>query len=110
MSKQNIHIRVDSATYLALKSKDINISGTVNDLLRNFIETKDVKTDESVLLDELSTLNDQKKEVDEKIKTVVVKLQILKEKKAKEKLEKDKKMKMFIATMRHNNPAREILK
>ena len=108
MSKQSVHIRLDNSVYLALKSKEINITSTVNDLLRNFLETEDIKTDESVLLDELNKLQSKKKELDDLIKTVVVKLQIVKEKNLKEQKEHDIKMKQFIASMRHNNPARDM--
>lgn len=109
MSKQNIHILLDSSTYLALKSKDVNISGTVNSLLKNFIDFEDINADESKILDDISEFKKEINRLNEKLNTAIVKLQIIRERDAKEKKDRERKRKMFVATMRHNNVLKEEL-
>ena len=105
---QQIHPRIDNSVYLALKSKDINISSTVNSLLKNFVEQENVETDKSKILDNISNLKAQIKEINSKLETEVVKLQVVQEREQREQKEHDIKMKQFIASMRHNNPARDM--
>lgn len=108
MSKQHIHILVDSSIYLSLKSKNINISGLVNELLRNFVNQEEIMTDEAVILDNISDIKSKVNELNDRLKTEIVKLQVVKSKQEEEKKAKDQQMKMFVSTMQHNNPLKEV--
>ena len=109
MSRQSIHVRIENSIYLALKAKQVNISGTVNNLLKNFVETEDIQTDESVLLDKIAEIKNKKKELDELLESEIVKLEIVRDQKEKERKEEEIKMGQFIASAKHNNPARDII-
>lgn len=108
MSKQNIHIRVDNSVYLALKSKNVNVSSTVNDLLRSFVDQEDINTEKSEVLDNIAKLKANINSLNDKLKSEIVKLQIIEEKENQEEKEHDKKVAMLQRSVRLNNPLRDL--
>ena len=50
MSKQQIHAWVDQDVYLYLKSKEVNVSRTVNELLKNLIDFESDQLPEEIEL------------------------------------------------------------
>ena len=56
MAKQLIHAYVDAHVYLALKSKEINLSATVNECLTNYLDATETDADETMLEGELKEI------------------------------------------------------
>jgi hypothetical protein len=46
MSKQQIHIRIENSVYILLKSKNVNVSSLVNELLKSYIDTEELDVPE----------------------------------------------------------------
>lgn len=103
---QQIHPRIDDSVYLALKARDVNISQIVNDLLKNFVNQEEMVTDESIILDNIAEIKSKVNDLNDKLKTEVVKLQILKEKKSEEQRKNKEKLEVMSRNLRHNNPLR----
>jgi hypothetical protein len=46
MSKQQIHIRIENSIYILLKSKNVNVSSLVNNLLKSYVDTEELEIPE----------------------------------------------------------------
>lgn len=89
MTTQSVHIKLDHNTYLKAKTAKINISGTCNGLLTNFLQSKgDDYAEIEDLQEELKRIIDKKEHYDQKMSILSVKLQQAQEKKMKEDTEK----------------------
>lgn len=75
MIGQMIHIRLEPSVYLALKSKEKNLSKLGNELFKNYIDLENQEMpEEIILLSDLENLRTQEKIILEKINNIAVKL------------------------------------
>lgn len=99
--KQQIHIRIDSEIYLMLRAKEINISGTVNKLLREYIEIEeDESSDILKLQDQLEKVKQERESKTKELGLLAVKIAKLKEDKEKEETENQEKRKSLIESIK----------
>jgi len=88
MSKQQIHAWVDSEIYLSLKTNKLNISATINKLLKEYININDENTGDIIKLREKIVIaKKQRDEKTEEISLLAVKISKLQD----DKIIKDKK-------------------
>jgi len=107
MSKQLIHIYIEPAIYLALKSKKINLSEVGNNLFKNYVEVENISTEqEESIVEELTNITKQKKLFDDRFALLSVQLTHIREQKEKEAKQKDKEDENMMQALRINNPLR----
>jgi negative regulator of replication initiation len=83
---QFIHAYVDDETYLMIKSKKINISETVRNLLRNYLEVENiVPEEEAELMKEIESLRDERSRIVKDLSEKSVKLSIIQQHKESER-------------------------
>lgn len=59
MSKQQVHIFLDSTTFIAAKSQGINVSKVCNELLSEYLQVNDNSPDELALQHDIQIRKDQ---------------------------------------------------
>lgn len=76
MPKQRINVTIDNDLYLLSKVRLTNgeLSGRINDFLRDFLEAQEEEGDEAELMDEIQQLQEERRSVQEKLATVSVRL------------------------------------
>jgi len=106
--KQQIHIRIDNEIYLMLRAKEINISGTVNKLLREYIEISDDENSDILKLhDELTKAKQERENKTKEIGILAVKIAKLKEDQEKEEAENQEKRKSLIESIKRSGVLHE---
>lgn len=81
---QLIHAWIDDESYLLLKTKKINISKTVRNLLNNYLELQQTTPeDEEVLIQDINRLKEERAKVNEDLSQKSVQLSLLQEKRSK---------------------------
>lgn len=85
MTKQLIHAWVDSEVYLMLKAQNINISATANKLFSNYLDLEHTTpADEQLLIEEINSLKNKRKEVVEDLAQKSVQLSMIQQKRVEE--------------------------
>ena len=85
LPKQLIHAWVDPEVYLMLKAQGINISATTNKLFSNYLDMEhSTPQDEQILIEEINSLKDQRKNVVEELAQKSVQLSMLQQRRVEE--------------------------
>lgn len=76
MPKQRINVTIDSDLYLLAKVRlsHGDLSGRINNFLRDFLEAQEEHSDESEIADELQQLQEDRRDIQEKIAATSVRL------------------------------------
>lgn len=108
---QMIHIRLEPAVYLALKSKNVNMSQIGNDLFKQYLDFDALPDeDESRIIDNL----DRQKRIIKDAEREIVKLSVMLTKKKEDAAKQEKQFWQRIDSqaeaLRTNDPLRDIIK
>jgi len=106
--KQQIHVRIDSEIYLMLRAKHTNISGTVNKLLREYVEVEDDESSDILKLqDELEKVKQERENKTKELGVLAVKIAKMKEDKEKQEAENQEKRKALIESIKRSGVLNE---
>jgi len=84
MSRQDIRARIESDVYLKIKASGINISQTINNLLKAYFQDSEIEEDEYKLIQEEKELTEKINEMQERKNLIVINLVRLREQKAED--------------------------
>jgi len=108
MVKQQVHAWVDSEVYLSLKTNKINISSTVNKLLKEYIEIADEEAGDILQLqDQMNKIKQERENKTKEIELIAVKIAKLKEDKEKQDTENHEKRIALIESIKRSGVLHE---
>lgn len=109
MNKQRINLTIDPDVFLWFKQKNMNMSNTVNEVLKNFMDADFMNdADEDKIMRQINEAREEVKKYNELIRRLSVELQVVRQNNMDEQKENLENAEFISRQVRHNNPFKNI--